>query len=135
MDDAQLQLWIKKCEGLKLNLYNDTRGFPTIGWGRCLSKPISVDEAELLFQNDFKEAITELEKMSWYLIQPRGVKQALVNMCFNLGMPKLSLFKRMIGALNSKNYTRAAQEALDSTWASQVGERAKDVAVMIRDGK
>jgi len=135
MDDQQLQAWIKKCEGLSLTLYNDTMGYPTIGWGRCLSKPISVDEAELFFQNDFKEAVNQLEKMSWYTIQPPGVKQALVNMCFNLGIAKLSLFKRMIGALNAKNYTRAAQEALDSTWASQVGERAKDIAVMIREGK
>lgn len=135
MTDDDLKAWIKKCEGLSLTLYNDTTGNPTIGWGRCLSRPISVDEAEFLFENDFKEAVTQLEKMSWYTIQPPGVKQALVNMCFNLGIFKLSLFKRMIGALNAKNYTRAAQEALDSAWASQVGDRAKDIALMIREGK
>lgn len=56
MDDEQLQLWIKKCEGLSLHLYNDTVGVPSIGWGRAFNKPISIDEAELLFQNEIGRA-------------------------------------------------------------------------------
>lgn len=135
MTDDDLQAWIKKDEGLSLIIYDDIMGNPSIGWGRLLSKPITIAEAEFLFQNDFKDTVHQLEKMSWYTIQPSGVKAALVNMCFNLGIAKLSLFKRMIGALNAKNYTRAAQEALDSAWASQVGDRAKSIAVMIREGK
>jgi lysozyme len=130
-----VQQWIKKCEALKLQMYIDTTGNPTIGWGRNLRKGISSDEAELMFQNDFKETIAELQVCDWYLALPYGVKSAIINMNFNLGIHKLLGFKRMIGALTDKNYTLAAQEALDSLWATQVGQRAKDVAVMIREGK
>jgi lysozyme len=130
-----LQQWIKRYEALKLQIYTDTAGNPTIGWGRNLRKGISTDEAELMFQNDFKETVAELEPYEWYTELPYGVKTAIINMNFNLGINKLLGFKRMILALTAKNYTLAAREALDSLWATQVGQRAKDVAVMIREGK
>lgn len=132
---TDVQAWIKNCEALILTLYLDATGNPTIGWGRNLRKGISKDEAELMFQNDFKETVAELETCAWYRPLPDGVKNALINMNFNLGIGKLLQFKQMIAALTAKNYTLAAQAALDSKWATQVGNRAKDVAVMIREGK
>jgi len=62
------------------------------------------------------------------------VKNALLNMCFNLGINRLLGFKKMVAALQEKNFTLAAKEALNSKWAEQVGERAKDIALMIRQG-
>lgn len=130
-----VQAWIKKCESFRYQIYLDTTGNPTIGWGRNLRKGISLDEAELMFQNDLKEAISELEHFSWYVNSPSDVKSALINMNFNLGIHNLLKFDKMISALTDKNYTLAAQEVVNSKWAIQVGQRAKDVAVMIREGK
>lgn len=132
---TNVQLWIKKCESLRLQIYVDMTGNPTIGWGRNLRKGLRLDEAELMFQNDLKETISELENCIWYQPLPDGIKNALINMNFNLGIDKLLQFKKMIAALIQKDYTLAAQEALNSKWSTQVGERAKDVAVMIREGK
>lgn len=132
---TDVQAWIKKCEALRIKPYVDTMGNLTIGWGRNLEKGISLDEAEFMFQNDLKQAISELASCDWYIWQPQGIKNALINMNFNLGIEKLLQFKRMIAALIDKNYTVAAQEALDSKWATQVGDRAKDVALMLREGK
>lgn len=116
--------------------YLDTEGVLTIGWGRNLyDNGISQKEADYLFDNDFDNCQRELAKCSWYSSQPEGVQAALMNMCFNLGLPRLKGFKLMIAALEEKNYTLAAQEALNSKWAKQVGQRAKDVAVMLREGK
>lgn len=134
MTDEQLEAWIKKCEGLKLETYVDTTGHLTVGWGRNLDNGIRLDEAELMFQNDLKQATQELKECPWFLDLPDGVQKALINMNFNLGIHKLSTFKKMIAALVDKNYTLAAIEALDSLWAKQVGERAKDIALMIRQG-
>ena len=70
-------------------------------------------------------------------LQEKAYKQIeyiLISMCFNLGIHRLLGFSKMIKALLSKDYTTAAIEALDSKWAQQVGQRAKDVAVMIRQG-
>jgi lysozyme len=130
-----VQEWIKNCEALKLIPYVDTTGNLSVGWGRNLRDGIRIDEAELMFQNDFKQTVGELEPLSWYSIQPQGVKNALINMNFNLGITDLLEFKEMIAALESKNYPAAASAALNSLWAKQVGERAKDIAVMISEGK
>lgn len=135
MTEEQLKLWIKNCEGLDLHSYIDTNGHLTIGWGRNLENGIRQDEAELMFQNDFKQSVDELKKHDWYEMQPEGVQMALINMNFNLGIHKLEQFVGMINALREKNYTLAAQEALNSLWAKQVHQRATDIALMIREGK
>ena len=56
-------------------------------------------------------------------------------MNFNLGIEKLSEFHEMIAALKEKNYNLAAESALSSLWAKQVGQRAIDIAAMIKEGK
>lgn len=130
-----LQLWIKNCEKLELNTYIDPNGHISIGWGRNLENGIRLDEAELMFQNDFNQAVSELEKFSWYTMQPQNVKNALINMNFNLGITKFLEFKEMIAALEKKDYTTAARAALSSEWAKQVHQRATDIALMISEGK
>lgn len=130
-----LGAWIKCYEGLKLTPYKDINGHLTIGWGRNLEKGIRADEAELMFKNDLMDTISNLQHKSWFEIQPDGVKNAIVNMAFNLGIGGLSEFTEMIYFLSRKNYTSAAKSALNSDWAKQVPERAKDIALMISEGK
>lgn len=115
--------------------YTDTVGKTTIGYGRNLEdNGISFAEAQYLFENDFAQVQKQLSQYAWYRSQPENVMAALINMCFNLGITKLLGFKKMIAALTEHDYTTAALEALDSKWAIQVGERAKDVAIMMREG-
>lgn len=128
------QAWIKHCEDLKLMPYKDSLGHLTIGWGRNLENGITPDEAEVMFQNDLKRTVDELMNYSWFTMQPSCVKNALINMNFNLGITKLLEFKDMIDALEKKDYTKAAQAALASLWAKQVKQRAQDIAVMISQG-
>lgn len=135
MTEQDAKQWIKKNEGLMLHPYLDTTGHVTIGWGRNLDNGIRVNEAELMFENDYEQTVKELEQFDWYLMQPPGVQFALINMNFNLGITKLLQFKGMIGHLKEKNYTAAAQHALDSLWAKQVHQRAKDIALIISEGK
>jgi lysozyme len=133
MDDVKA--WIKQCEGLNLNLYPDSLGITSIGWGRNIQgNGITIDEAQLMFDNDFNRSVQELEQYAWYQVQSTNVKKALINMNFNLGIHRLTQFTKMITALINRDYTQASIEALDSKWAKQVGKRAKDIAVMIRQG-
>jgi lysozyme len=46
-------------------------------------------------------------------------------MCFNLGHPRFSKFKKFIYAMQVSDWERAAEEMMDSKWATQVGDRAK----------
>lgn len=130
-----LKDWIKKNEAFKSHPYTDTVGKLTIGWGRNIEdNGISKEEADYLFDNDFARCQRELAPYTWYVNQPQNVQYALMNMCFNLGIDRLLGFRKMIMALTAKDYTNAAREALDSKWATQVGDRAKQVALMMRQG-
>jgi lysozyme len=130
-----LKSWIKAHESYLSHPYLDTVGKITIGFGRNLAdNGISIQEGDLLFDNDFARCEKELSPFSWYKNQPQNIQYALMDMCFNMGILHLLGFKKMLDAIESKNYTLAAIEALDSKWAKQVGKRATDVALMIRGG-
>jgi lysozyme len=132
----RLKRWIKTHEGFNNMPYKDSVGKLTIGWGRNIEDMgITKEEAEIMLENDINRCIESLQGFKWYKMSPDSVKYALINMCFNMGISRLLLFKKMIEALLEKNYTKAAMEALNSKWAEQVGRRATDVAVMIREGE
>jgi len=55
-------------------------------------------------------------------------------MAFNLGRPRLAKFKRMLAAIAAEDFVRAAAEMLNSSWAIDVGQRARTLARLMRDG-
>lgn len=127
---------LKRHEGMRLKPYKCTAGKLTIGYGRNLEdKGISKHEAELMLSNDIHEVQDELTKrLPVYFKLNQARKDALANMGFNLGVTGLLKFKKMISALESGDYNLAAAEMLDSRWASQVGQRSKELAEQIRTG-
>lgn len=133
---SELKDWIKQHEGYSSHPYLCTSKRVTIGWGHNLDDlGITKEEAEFILDNDIARCEKELSQYSWYRIQPEHVQHALINMCFNMGITRLTGFTKMITALINQDYTKASIEALDSKWAKQVGQRAKDVALMMREGK
>jgi lysozyme len=54
-------------------------------------------------------------------------------MCFNLGAPRLSKFKKFITAINDEQWIEAAVEMMDSRWARQVGPRAERLKQIVLD--
>ena len=62
-------------------------------------------------------------------------KDALCNLSFNLGMHRLMKFQKALGHLAADRYKESAEEFLDSLWATQVGQRALDVAHMVEFGE
>jgi len=130
MDKVSL---IKKHEGYRDKLYQCTAGKQTIGYGRNIEdNGISKDEANLMLANDIKECEKTLNYNLPFFKDLSEVRHAvLVNMMFNLGWPRLSKFKKMIAAIESKDFDRASAEMLDSKWARQVGNRALELSGMM----
>jgi lysozyme len=56
-------------------------------------------------------------------------------MLFNLGLRDFVGFKRMIAAIQRKDYESAADEMTLSRWAKQVGDRDLVLCQMMRSGK
>lgn len=147
-------------EGIRLKPYKDSLGFLTIGVGRNLEsnfltpseiayiygkpvckllvkiklrKGISEDAALYLLRNDIEKVKNQLMGFHWHNNIPGAKQEVLQNMCFNMGLPRLLKFKKMIAALEKQDYKTAAEEMLNSKWATQVGQRAIRLAQIMAE--
>ena len=126
---------IRRHEGLRLKPYLCSEGKITIGFGRNLEDMgISEKEAEMLLMSDIERCYEELDVFSWFHDLDQVRQEAMVNMLFNLGLPTFLEFKRTLKFMAEGAYSQAAAEMLDSKWADQVGDRAREIAYMVDTG-
>ena len=137
MNRERLKAVLIRHEGLRLKPYRDTVGKLTIGVGRNLDdRGITKDEALYLLSNDINIVESELDReLPWWRYLDDIRQEVLVNMAFNMGLPKLKKFKRFLSALEKGNYETAADEMLASRWAIQVGRRADELSRAMREGE
>ena len=145
-------------EGLRLQVYKDTLGIDTIGIGRNLEDRgitdkelewmdipnmdtiyeygISEADAMYLAQNDVQIVEEELLRSHPCVEELDSVRQLiLVDMAFNMGVPRLCKFKKMWAAIHENKFDIAAKEMLDSRWASQVKSRSIKLAHAMHHGE
>ena len=145
-------------EGLRLQVYQDTLGIDTIGIGRNLEdRGISKEEldwmdypsidhvyewgiteadAVYLAQNDVQIVEEELLRAHPCVDRLDSVRQLiLMDMAFNMGVPRLCKFVKMWNAIHEDKYDVAAKEMLDSRWANQVKSRATKLANAMHNGE
>lgn len=135
---TKLRMQLIRDEEMRLRLYKCPAGKWTIGAGRNLTDGgITSSEAIYLLENDIDTAFlntssvfTEEVMATWS--EPRLC--AILNMMFNLGLVKFKGFKTMIACIKAGNWPGAADAAMDSKWAKQVGARATRIEKMLRDG-
>jgi lysozyme len=128
---------LKRHEGFKSKAYKCLSDRLTIGYGRNIEdRGITKEEAEYLLMNDIRECTADLEfYLPFWLTLDNARKDILINMCFNLGMTRLAMFKRFLKAVEEGDFDKAAKEMLNSKWAKQVGNRAIELAAQMKTGK
>jgi|TARA_A100000171_G_scaffold6586_2_gene5121 lysozyme len=145
-------------EGLRLQVYQDTLGIDTIGIGRNLEDrgitkeemdwmdipnmdaiyEYGITEADAMYlaQNDVQIVEEELVRSHPCVEELDAVRQlVLVDMAFNMGVPRLSKFKKMWAAIHENKFDVAAKEMLDSRWANQVKSRSTKLAHAMHHGE
>jgi lysozyme len=135
-DGAALRAELLRDEGLRLKPYRCTAGKLTIGIGRNLDdKGITGAEAEALLTGDIVDVARGIERaLPWASRLSDARQRALINMGFNLGVPGLLGFRKMLGWMDIGDFRSAAAEARASQWAQQVGARAHRIAQQIERG-
>tara|TARA_R110002020_G_scaffold251805_1_gene465604 strand:+ start:270 stop:737 length:468 start_codon:yes stop_codon:yes gene_type:complete len=128
---------IKYDEGRRLKLYKCPADKWTIGIGRNLEdRGITAEEADFLLMNDLKIAQKELRANFGWFVELNSVRQGvLLNMHINMGISRLKGFKRMIKALEVRDYERASIEILDSDAARELVSRYDRLSDDMRTGK
>lgn len=162
--DFTIEQMLRRDEGLRLKVYWDTEGFPTIGIGHLivaettrdmtrinsiLSKQIGrtvtgnpgtidMDEASALFKNDLEDMQASIIRNA--TVGPVWAKMngsrrlAIENMCFQMGVGGVAKFQRMLAAMFIGDWKSAYNEARNSVWYSQTKGRASRVSMIILTG-
>jgi lysozyme len=137
MDIERIKERLRRFEGYRKYPYRCPAGYLTIGYGRNLEvKGISIDEAEMLLNNDVNETIELLlNNLDFFTMLPEQAQEVLVDMTFNMGFSGVLKFKKFLEALKNKDWKKASQEMENSLWYKQTGSRAKELVKIIRELK
>jgi lysozyme len=97
---------------------------------------ITEADAMYLAQNDVQIVEEELVRAHPCVDKLDSVRQlVLMDMAFNMGVPRLCKFVKMWNAIHEGKFDIAAKEMLDSRWAIQVKSRSTKLANAMHNGE
>ena len=126
---------IKRHEGFRSKVYDDSLGIPTIGYGFAI-KDLELDEDDCnhILEKKISKLIPQIFSRWKFLNDaPNDVKIVVVNMCYQMGVNGVSKFKKFLQALEEQDYGWAAIEMLDSKWSKQTPTRAQELSDKIKE--
>ena len=142
MNMDRLKDSVKQHEGYSNKVYLDTLGKRTVGVGHLCVEDFWEDDKEYsekflleILEKDLSEAIkgaNDLMAEHDCMDINEKAHEILIEMVFQLGKNGVSKFKNMWKALSELNYVGASYEMLDSRWAKQTPNRAKDMAQIMK---
>ena len=107
-------------EGFRATPSRDTRGILTVGYGTNLDDGLSADEAMFLLEYRINRAVTECAiAFRWFRGLDPVRQEVLVSLAYQLGIQGLRTFRRMLGALEQRDFVAAAAELEDSALARE----------------
>lgn len=133
---------IKENEGFCERVYEDSRGFATIGYGFLLSalskdelvlnggkvEPMSRAAADQILALKLKKLKPKVfEAFSWLAEKPANVQDVVIEMCYQMGIAKVQKFVTTLHHIRMGEYEKAIANGLRSLWAQQTPNRAKKV--------
>ena len=125
---------IKQHEGYVGIVYKDSLGIDTIGYGFAI-KDLELDKdiCDIILERKL-HALTDRinNKFNWYKYMPPEIKDIVVEMCYQMGVYGFSRFKKTIAYLQDKKFKEASVEMLDSRWAEQTPNRAKELSNRVK---
>ena len=97
---------LKKHEGYRSRVYDDSLGIPTIGYGFAI-KDLELDEEDCdrILNKKLSKLIRDVfSRFPFLKDQPNTVKSVVLNMCYQMGVTGVSKFKMFLKALGERDY-------------------------------
>ena len=145
MDKDRLREEIASDEGCRMEIYLDHLGLPTMGIGHLITQDdpeynqpvgtvITEERVRQLFNLDIAVTLEDCRMIyPDFESLPEEAQLVIANMCFQLGRPRLTKFRKMKAAIDERRWSDAADEMVDSRWHDQTPNRAKRLVKRIRD--
>jgi GH24 family phage-related lysozyme (muramidase) len=132
---SELKRRIKKNEGFRNFVYKDSLGFATIGYGHLIKtkekllfkKKLSRKFLLKIFYEDFNKALKDYNMAYKKKNYPKNIREALIEMIYQLGIERQKKFIKMIKYINKNNLFMAALEMKNSLWYIQTPERVDGI--------
>jgi len=137
MNIEQLREQLTIDEGKVNEIYEDHLGYATFGighlvlesdpeYGQDVGTPVSEERTIECFDQDVQSVLSDCKKLhEGWDDYPEEVRQVVANMMFNMGLTRLSKFRKHNAALQCGDWPVAAVEGRDSRWYKQVTNRAE----------
>lgn len=128
MNDHSTKSMLRRHEGDTCEVYLDTNGYLTVGVGHQLAigSKIPQEAVEAIFRADYAAAVEDYKSLGLSLDPAR--RGVIINMLFQMGLPRFKGFKRFMMRLREKDWAWAAYEMWDSKWRREEnGNRALEL--------
>ena len=125
---------IKEHEGFRARVYKCTEGYDTIGYGFAIKDLVlEEDIAEQILMDKLDHLGQRIDKnFPWLEMAPEEARNVLIEMAYQMGVSGVCKFKKALKYMEHHNWSRAAEEMLDSKWHRQTPNRAKELSSIIR---
>ena len=126
MPDEKLIGMLVEHEGERLKMYQDSKGIWTVGVGHNIQeRGISKAVSQLMLEEDIAEARRDAGTFSWFADLDEARQAVIIDMIFNMGLPRFSGFKKTIAFIEGGMFQAASLEMLDSKWAREDVQRSR----------
>ena len=131
-------------EGCEYKIYKDHLGYPTFGIGHLITEDdpesgkrvgtkVTEERVVEAFESDIRMVLDDCHNLyDNFSGIPEECQLILANMMFNMGRTRLGKFKNMNAAVEEGDYSRAANEMVNSRWYTQVRNRASRLVERMR---
>ena len=128
-------------EGFRKKIYADSLGKKTIGYGHLITENDNFEEdieytkADLLdlFHKDLEKAREGANQLVGHIAELHiEAKNVIIEMVYQLGTQGTRNFKKLISALEEKDYFEAHVQMLDSRWAKQTPQRCVELSEIMK---
>ena len=144
MNLVTLQDEIANDEGVMYETYHCSLGHLTGGIGHLITEwdeefyeqpigtKVSHEQINDWFTKDIDTTLRDCKDIfPDFDTLPSEAQLVIANMCFQLGRPRLSQFKKFIAAVNNADWIKAAEEMENSRWHKQTTARAERLIARI----
>ena len=128
-------------EGFRKKIYADSLGKKTIGFGHLITENDNFEEgieykkSDLLdlFYKDLEKAREGANQLVGHIEELHiEAKNVIIEMVFQLGTQGTRNFKKLILALEEKDYFEAHVQMLDSRWSKQTPRRCAELSEIMK---
>ena len=135
----ELKNEIRLHEGYRDTVYLDSLSKKTVGFGHlCVedhwedNKQYDKKYLEEIFEKDFNIALNDANKILEGKPVNHIAREVIIELVFNIGMPRTKKFVKCLAALDKEDYNEAGNQILHSLYARQVPVRAGKLAGKIK---